>query len=192
MLYPYTETQRIVLRPAETADGAEIYHLLLRLGLNSLPRLDEFVATFDHGAAAIFAIHLRHDNQVVGFGTIQQLDPDGHVQVGIFTDAERAKYGIGGEAMMLLINYAFATWTFVRKVYFLTTEASMGAFGSALATVPREATLPEHVYFAGKLWDLHWYAVYRDGWEEQTARLVSRLAEGPRFIADADAEPAAL
>lgn len=190
MLYPYTETQRLVLRPAGPEDGESIYHLLLQLGVSSLPSLNEFTATFNQGAAAIFAIHVRHNDEVVGFGTLQQLDVNGHIQVGIFTDVERAKFGIGGEAMMLLINYAFATWDFVRKAYFLTTEASMAAFGSALSTIPREATLKDHSYFAGRLWDLHWYAVYRESWEDRAARLVARLAEGPQFLDET--EPAAL
>jgi RimJ/RimL family protein N-acetyltransferase len=185
VLTPYVETQRVVLRPAGSSDGEAVYDLLLRLGLHSLPSMESFLKTFDRNAAAMFAIHLRHNDELIGFGSLQQLDRNGHIQVGIFTDVAKARYGVGGEAMMLLVNYAFATWDHLRKVYFLTTEASLDSFGSALGTIPKEATLPQHSYFAGKLWDLHWYAVYRATWEQIGATVLARLVQGPQYLANA-------
>ncbi|MGP3912342.1 GNAT family N-acetyltransferase [Nonomuraea sp. 10N515B] len=182
MLSPHVETQRTALRPAGAADGTAVYELLLRLGHHSLPTLDTFLGTFDENVDALFAIQSRHGGDTVGYGSLHQLDPAGHIQIGIFTDTARARFGVGGEAMMLLVNYAFATWEQVRKVYFLTTDASLDSFGAALANVPREATFPQHSYFAGQLWDIHWYAIYREQWETEGALILDRLVRGPSLV----------
>ncbi|MBP2473523.1 RimJ/RimL family protein N-acetyltransferase [Crossiella equi] len=191
MLTAHAQTQRIALRPIEPGDGTAVYELLLRLGLHSLPPLETFLSTYDRGANAIFRITARHNGETVGFGSLQHLDPHGHIQVGIFTDPDKARLGIGGEAMMLLVNYAFATWEEVRKIYFLTTDVHLEAFGTTLARVPRELTLPEHVYFAGRLWDLHWYAIYREEWTALNAPVLDRLVRGPavRTTLEPAAEP---
>jgi hypothetical protein len=39
--------------------------------------------------------------------------------------------------MMLLVNYAFAAWPQVRKVYILTTDASRDRVRSRRLTIPR-------------------------------------------------------
>ncbi|MEU3168260.1 GNAT family protein [Streptosporangium sp. NPDC006930] len=180
MLIPHVETQRTALTIADPSDGVALYELLLGLGLHSMPPLKVFVDQLKkQDISAIFAIKLRHSGETVGFGTLHEMDPAGHIQVGIFTDTDKARYGLGGEAMMLLVNYAFATWEDIRKVYFVTTDASIDRIGWVGDLIPKEATLPKHMFFRGCLWDVHFYAIYRHMWEKQGADVLTRLVRGP-------------
>ncbi|MEU4835559.1 GNAT family protein [Streptosporangium sp. NPDC023615] len=180
MLIPHLETQRTTLSIADLSDGVILYELLLGLGLHSMPPLKVFLEQLKkQNISALFTIKLRQSGETVGFGTLHEMDPAGHIQIGIFTDTDKARYGLGGEAMMLLVNYAFATWENVRKVYFVTTDASIDRLGWVGDLIPREATLPKHMFFQGCLWDVHFYAIYRRIWEEKGADVLTRLVEGP-------------
>lgn len=180
MLTPYVETQRTSLSIADPSDGIALYELLLGLGLHSMPPLKVFLEQLaQQDISALFAITLRHTGETVGFGTLHEMDPAGHINIGIFTDTDKARFGLGGEAMMLLVNYAFATWDNVRKVYFVTTDASLDRLGWVGDLIPKEATLPEHMFFRGRLWDVHFYAIYRTMWQQQGADVLARLVQGP-------------
>lgn len=199
VLFPHIETQRVRLRPALAADGPATYELFLRTGMNNLPNMDVFVAGYSrelssHSAysrdlAAQFAIQQRRDGEEVGFGGLFELSPAGHVELGLYTDLRKADVGIGAEATLLFINYAFATWQ-IRKVYMRTTDASRWFFGGTLASMVRkEACLPDHMYFRGRLWDMDIYAIYRSEWDARGAALVERLVTGPRTGGDGHARP---
>ena len=189
VLFPHVETRRVRLRPATASDGTDNYELFLRNGMNNLPNLDMWLAAYSRDLAAHsaysrdlaghFVIQQRRDGADVGFGGLSELSPAGHCEVGLYTDLAKADVGIGAEATLLFINYAFATWR-VRKVYMRTTDAAVGFFGGTLAAISRkEAVLPQHQYFRGRLWDVYLYAVYREAWDERGAALVERLVGGP-------------
>lgn len=184
MLYPHLATKRTVLRPIGADDCDGVYALLSKLGLQSLPPIRSFRMTFDRGSAAMFAVRLRAGGDDVGYATLHHRSPAGHVQTGVFVDTERARFGIGGEVSTLIVNYAFAQWPGLRKVYFLTTDASIEGFGVGLGKSTLEATLPEHLFFRGRHWDLYYYSIDRAGWEASGARFLQRLVPaGPRRTA---------
>lgn len=175
MLYPHLATKRSVLRPMGPENGPEVYELLLKLGIQSLPARDVFLRTFDRGSAAMFSVRLRGGAEDIGYATLHQLSPAGHVQTGVFLDTDKARFGVGGEVSTLIVNYAFAHWPGLRKVYFLTTEASAEGFGVGLRMTTIEATLPGHMYFAGRHWDLSYYSIDRATWEATGALFLARL-----------------
>ena len=159
-----------------------LYDLLMKLGLESLPSVDDFAREYllamEHSIEMI-EVSLKKTGEIVGFGSIKEHDPAGHAKLGIFMDSERLPVGVGAEAMMMLVNYSFATWDDLRKVYAVTTEASLKSFGSALAASPREALLSDHMYFQGRLWDLHYYSVSRSAWISHGMPLLDRIVRGP-------------
>lgn len=178
MLFPYTETRRTLLRPATSADGREDYRIELRLGFNALPTLDEFMSAYAQHFAAHFAIHCHEEDEVLGFSSLFNLDPAGHIEAGLYTDPARAARGIGAEAALLTVNYAFAMWN-IRKVFFRATSASTASLGGTMAGMARqEAVFPEHIFFQGQLWDVSYFAVYRQQWEKKAAPLIQRLRAG--------------
>lgn len=195
LLFPYVETRRVRLRAASASDGTDTYELFLRNGMNNLPNMDMFLAAYSrefaaHSAyardlAAHFAIQQRRNEVDVGFGNLFELSPAGHIEVGLYTDLTKADVGIGAEATLLLINYAFATWR-VRKVYARTTDAALRFFGGTLGSIARrEAVLPEHQYFRGLLWDIYIYAIYRADWEARGRDVIQRLVASPGSERDA-------
>lgn len=178
MLTPYLETPRVALRPATQETAPEAYEFMRRTGLEPLTTLDEFQERFPAAAqkdVKVFAIHLRATSDVVGLGSLRDRDPAGHTKAGISMDTEKIPYGVGAEAMMMLVNYAFAAWPDIRRVYIETTDASLDRFKSGLAALRREATLPDHVFFRGRLWDMYYYAITRNVWQRGGAAMLERL-----------------
>lgn len=180
-LQPVLRSSRIYLRPATRADGTTLYGLLLDLGLNTLPTLDQWIdgGIASRNANAQFVIHRVSDESVVGFSALYELDGNaGHIKAGVYTGPNDHAPGVGAEACIFTINYAFAMWN-LRKVYFHTTEASLGSLGQALSRVAQqEAVLPEYQYFRGRLWDLYIYAIHRSEWETVGRPLAERLFAG--------------
>ncbi|MDQ4096275.1 MAG: GNAT family N-acetyltransferase [Actinomycetota bacterium] len=176
-IFPVLSTSRIRLRPATRADGAEFYHVLLELGLSTLPTLDHWIdgVLGFKDSAAQFAVHRKADDELLGFTALYQLDPNArHVKAGVYARFEQAR-GLAAEASVLTLNYAFAMWD-MRKVYFHTTEASLLHYGGAIAKVARrEAILQEYLFFRGQLWDVHVFAIHRQDWEGIGSQLVRRL-----------------
>lgn len=183
MLIPHLETRTIRFRPYTSADIEETYGLTLRVGLESMPTIDmleERVESASPGYLTSFMVELRRTGEVVGACSLKGPETAGHMFVAIYTDVGKTSYGVGAEAMTLLVNYAFANWEDVRKVYFVTTDASIERFETALFHMPREATLRDHAYFQGRFWDHYWYAIYREPWVRQVTPYVNRLATGER------------
>jgi len=175
MLHPHVETKRTRFRPLTSGDGEEFYALLSRLGIKSLPPVDDFLSTFDFGSEVMFAVEARRTGDTLGYASLQHKDPAGHIQAGIFIEGGRGGPGIGGEVSTLLVNYAFATWPEIHKVYFLTTDASAEGFGVGLVGTTLEGSLREHEYFQGRLWDLHYYSVTREEWTTEGVHFLERL-----------------
>ncbi|MFJ9555958.1 GNAT family N-acetyltransferase [Nocardiopsis sp. NPDC101807] len=179
MTTPHLETPRVRFRPIDEENVLDLYQLLLKLGIETLPSRDNFESSFravDDSEVTVLQIETKKDGEVRGFASIREHSPAGHAKIGIFMDPHGIPVGVGAESMMLLVNYAFARWEDLRKVYALTTDASLMHFGSALFATPREATLPGHVYFRGQLWDLHYYSVSRESWAGTGAKLLTRMA----------------
>ncbi|MFD3688542.1 GNAT family N-acetyltransferase [Nocardiopsis sp. NPDC058631] len=123
---------------------------------------------------ANFSIKSNGDDSSAGFSMLLDLDQDaGHVHTAVYIDPAAARRGIGADATLLTVNYAFAMWN-IRKVYFETTEASSGDFGAMLDKSP-EATLKDYIFFRGNLWDLKVCALTRDEWEKEPCEYVKKL-----------------
>ncbi|MEU3233635.1 GNAT family protein [Nocardiopsis alba] len=178
MLVPHLETRRVVFRTATPDSADDLYDSLLRAGLETLPALDDFRSGFEMAVQedfTLFAICLRSNGRFVGFGSLRDRDPAGHLKMGISMNTEMLSYGEGAEAMLLLANYGFARWEHIRRVYIESTEASIARFGAALSSLRSEVTLRDHTFFRGRLWDMHYYAVTRDEWERGGAPVLERL-----------------
>ena len=178
MLVPHLETARVLFRPATPDNADDLYDSLLSTGLEPLPSLDRFRDGFGdaiQSGATLFAMYLRSNDRFAGFGSLRDHDPAGHLKLGISMNQEKLPYGVGAEAMLLLANYGFARWDHIRRVYIESTEASIARFGSAISVLRSEATLRDHVFFRGRLWDMHYYAVTREAWERGGAPALERL-----------------
>jgi hypothetical protein len=177
MLFPYTESRRVTLRPAGPGDAAKAYEVLFRSGRGALPTVDRFVESFGRSMAACFLVERKDTGELAGFTTLSDLaQPAGHVRAEVNllpgqSDEVRA------DATALTTNFAFAMWR-VRKVYFHSTDpsaTSLGLDGEHQAMVRTEAVFPDHAYFYGKLWDVHVFAIRRDDWDTRGVDLLKQI-----------------
>jgi RimJ/RimL family protein N-acetyltransferase len=176
VLFPHVESKRIVLRAATAEDGPKAYDILFQLGRGGLRTLDAFLENFGRGVSAHFLIHRRDTGDLVGFSALSDLSPAGHLRADVHLVAGQPEEVVT-EANALTANFAFAMWR-TRKVYFHTSEASISSLGFAgeyAAMVCAEAVLPDHLYFHGRRWDLHVYAIYRDQWDVHGVDLLKQI-----------------
>lgn len=176
MLFPYTESRRIALRTASDQDAPRVYDILFRLGRGNLPLIDTFVAAFGRGMSAGFLIQQRDTDDVVGFSSLSELTPAGHILAETHLVAGQSDE-VRMDANALTANFAFSMWR-TRKVYFHATEtdvANLGFGGEHAAMVRTEAVLPDHTYFHGRLWDVHVLAIYRDQWDTHGVDLLKQI-----------------
>jgi RimJ/RimL family protein N-acetyltransferase len=171
------ESRRVRLVAAGDDDGVVLYRLLLGQGLSTLPTQKAFLTEFARGAAAQFRIERRDTGDATGFSSLHAFDPAGHVEFGIYTNPVTNLPGLGAEAALLTMNYAFTTWN-IHKVYIRTTEASLPSMGLSINMMAEEGILRDHLYFQGRHWDLHIFAMYREQWlgfgaERTLRRLIS-------------------
>jgi hypothetical protein len=164
----------VELRPASASDGTVFLQTLLDAGLESF----RFAANSAEGFKrldAMFLVLRRGGDEVLGFSTLHGISPAGHIRNGVYLDPRRAKLGIGSEAVQLTINYAFAMFN-VDAMIVQTTEASFAGFGLTDDDSQKEGVLAEHLYFRGRLWDLHSYRVRRADWESYVDWSPDRLS----------------
>jgi hypothetical protein len=144
MLFPYTESRHVELRPAAASDAAAVYDLLFRLGLAGLSMIDTYVEQFGRGKSACFLVHRRDadgGSALVGFSSLSDLTPAGHLQAEV-----RLLPGSGpdvvAEAHALTTNFAFSMWR-TRKVYFHATDPDPAAIGFGARVAPPQTALPQ-------------------------------------------------
>jgi hypothetical protein len=174
-MFPHTQTRRIALEPASAASARDnVLSTLLRTGLESVrPKADTVQAIMEMCCAAFLVRH-RITGNVLGFSMLHSLSPAGHVRCGLYLDPERARMGVGAEAVHLTVNYAFASYD-ITKVIAQTTQASFASFGLSDEEPSRTAILDNYLYFRGRFWDLHTFQVHRWEWEYYIGRKLDRI-----------------
>lgn len=164
MLFPHTTSRRLAFRPASTAHHADLIRTMLRTGIENVSPTGRAGNRDLSKCAAAFLITRRGSGDLLGFSTLHGLDPAGHVKAGVYLDPERARLGVGSEAIYLTINYAFAMFD-IAKVIAQTTEATFGSVGLTPQNDTATAILSDHLYFRGRHWDLHTFQLVRAEWE---------------------------
>ncbi|MEV4381661.1 GNAT family protein [Streptosporangium sp. NPDC049644] len=186
MLFPHTASRRIVLHPASSTDQADFAQVFVRTGVESIrPAVRPARGTMR--AHAIFHVTTRNTGERLGFGGLHALDPAGHIRCAVYLDPRRARLGVGSEAILLLVNYAFATLD-IDRVIGQTTEASFASFGIT-AGDQEIGALRDHMYFRGRHWDLHNFQIERAGWEEYVDRNTDRMLHPSLSWRTAPAQP---
>lgn len=172
-IFPHTMSRRVVLKPATDSDHAGFLQTLMRTGIESVRPAGTPAVSLARRCDAAFLVTLRGTGDSIGFGTLHGLDPAGHIRCGIYLDPRRSRFGVGAEAVHLLVNYAFAAFN-VSRVLTQTTEASFSAFGLSTEDSRIQGSLPNHLYFRGQLWDLYNGQIERRAWD----RYIDREMDG--------------
>ncbi|MGW0809540.1 GNAT family N-acetyltransferase [Nonomuraea sp. NPDC002799] len=187
MLFPHTASRRVVLHPASSTDQAGFAQVFVRSGVESIRPAMRAGGGGMMGAYAAFHVSTAGTGERLGFGGLHGLDPAGHIRCAVYLDPRRSRLGIGSEAVLLLVNYAFATLN-VDRVLGQTTEASFASFGITEGDQEIGA-LRDHLYFRGQLWDLHTFRIERPEWERYIDRNTRGMLPPPLTWRTAPARP---
>ncbi|MCK7624215.1 GNAT family N-acetyltransferase [Streptomyces sp. RS10V-4] len=165
MLFPHTTSRRLAFRPASTAHHADLIRTMLRTGIENVSPTGRAGNRDLSKCDAAFLVTRRGSGDLLGFSTLHGLDAAGHIKSGVYLDPERARLGVGSEAIYLTINYAFAMFP-IDRVIAQTTEATFGSVGLNSQDGSATAVLRDYLYFRGRHWDLHTYQLDRAEWEQ--------------------------
>ncbi|MBB5958548.1 hypothetical protein FHS29_005156 [Saccharothrix tamanrassetensis] len=156
--------RRVELRPGTADDGPRFYQTLLRVGVESLPAPGAFRKQFLGNLQAMFRIQRHGSDEVIGFATLRELGQARHIRLAVYVEKDRGRNGVSGEALYLVVNYAFATYN-VDTILCRTTEASFAYLrGGGDEFQKPIGIFPGHRYFRGRLLDLHHFLIFRDEW----------------------------
>ncbi|MET9294026.1 hypothetical protein [Streptomyces sp. NPDC003077] len=165
MLYPHIESRRIRLKPAGRDDAPAAYDILFRSGIGPLPMLDAYVEKFGAGLWACFMVHGTESDDLLGFSTLSELKPAGHLRAEVHLRPGTPE-DVRSEVNALSVNFAFSMWR-TRKVYFEVVDPTLAriGFGHHTKAMRAEAVLPEYVFRYGKPQDVHVISYSRENWE---------------------------
>jgi hypothetical protein len=182
VLTPYVATRRITLIPVDPPlEGAAIRALLAEDDLAEPDDVDVFQHTFPGDGQADttqFLIHRPDIERTVGFAALSELDLDrGGIQVHVLAKAVTTPHGMGLEATVLLVNYAFAVWP-IEQVYFPVRAKKAGHFNLP-AIISENAVLPDHLRRQKPSPELKVFSIHRDPWLKYGTKLLARLQRSP-------------
>ena len=172
-LRPVRPSDYDLIRAAELSD-----ELALRWRhRGATPSPEAFAHSLWVGVLTQYLVVTNHEPRVLGL--VSAYDADlraGTCFVG-FARFGRDDHSPGMvEGIVLLVEHLFAHWPF-RKLYGESIEFNTGDFGGLFGPLlVEEGRLREHVYLAGRHWDLCYLALYRDTWMAHRERLLAPAA----------------
>lgn len=193
---PPLASRRVRLRRIEEGDRRFIYELMsspdaggrVRYG-GSTPSPEKVAATLWDSVLAQFVVETVSSQHPVGLVAITSPDfRNGFAYVSALGQAPAQGSGLIAEAALLAFNYGFVTWPF-RKLYMEATDDSFQAFKSGTDRLFREeGRLLDHVFWNGRYVDVITLAVYRQTWEQLSARFSTILLDDSTTSPDGAAE----
>ncbi|CAN5732722.1 spermidine N1-acetyltransferase [soil metagenome] len=183
---PSLSGRRAQLRPLHQSDFDFLYQLAgdeevgfrwRTRGLTPAPYT--FLSLLWNGVDVQFVVVDSRTERLVGLVSAYGADTNaGHVRVAMMVAPDVMRSGWIVEAAILFIDYLFAVLN-LRKIYFdvpgFNYETSLGRLGRLFRT---EGTLVDHNYYAGRYWDQHILALYRDDWSALAERAAAFSRRG--------------
>jgi RimJ/RimL family protein N-acetyltransferase len=166
--------RRVELRPPGNPDFDFLYALStdddvgFRWGYRgTTPSPQAFAETFWADSLAQFVVMSTTTGERHGLARLYRADIEGgHCHVAVILQSGAAGIGLGAEAGLLVVNYAFAHWSF-RKLYFDVAGYNLELFASALAfEMTEEVRLRDYDFYGGRYWDRHVFSLSRSGFEK--------------------------
>ena len=167
--------RRVRLRPILQRDYEMLLQIELSEQLGPYWRLrgrtrapDSYSQNLWGGVLAQFIVIRRDTEQALGMVTVYNADVmDGHASFSAakFLRADRSTLILQGSILML--DYSFAYFP-LRKIYLEVNEYNLSQFSSGVGRILKpEGVLRAHSFAAGRYWDKHIFAIYRDDWSQR-------------------------
>jgi len=111
-----------------------------------------------------FAVVGQASSEVIGHAIAYDADfRHARCAIGIALRGEATGRGLGVEAGVLFVSYLFQTWPF-NKLFLEVPAFNLPQVRSLTDHLVREATIPQHQYFAHEYHDLHIFSIKREAW----------------------------
>jgi RimJ/RimL family protein N-acetyltransferase len=184
-LAPRTSTGRVSLRAILDDDLPSLYAILtgpdnFRFRFRGfMPSREQFAAELNQGYLTQFTVAGERRSEVLGVAGVYNANVhDGTAYLSVMVDSSHTGTGTGVEALLLMADYCFRVWTF-RKLYLETAAYNYDAFASGAGSFFEvEGRLRDHLYYAGRHWDLIIASIRRETWPESGGRMLRALT-GP-------------
>lgn len=167
-----TSYQNWTLRPVQPNDVPMLYEWVMDPRVNHrwttrgmLIPYDKFVHRVWDDVLVSLLVY-DGDGQPVAWATASSADlHSGHCSAAVVVDPNRSKASaIGPRTVCLLLRYVFAIYPF-RKVYLESPEFAVRDFRTALGRLLTvEGVLSEHLYYAGRYWDMYILGMTAASW----------------------------
>jgi RimJ/RimL family protein N-acetyltransferase len=191
----------VELQPVRPTDYDFLYSLATsgessarwRFGATT-PSPEAFARSLWEGVVAQFVVRARSSARPLGL--VSAYRPDmlaGHVGAAVLLDPAAQCTGWALESFSLLVDYLLDNWD-LNKIYLEYPAFNRGQFFYAIrrGLVMEEATLRDHVFAFGRLWDFHIAAIYRERWERWRAARVPIAGKLQRANVVEGAHPAGI
>lgn len=159
----------VELRPAMGNHYARLYEIAVtdeiawrwRYG-GAIPSYDEFLKGFSHGVLSQLVVTRPSSSEAIGLAVLYGANlQSSTAYLAVVVTPELVGSGVGAEAAILFLRYAFRTWNLV-KVYLEFPEFNLPQFRSGLGRYFHlEGRLKAHYYHDGRRWDQLICAIYR-------------------------------
>jgi RimJ/RimL family protein N-acetyltransferase len=138
------------------------------------PRPEAFIGELWDGVLTQFIVERKDQRERLGLVTAYEpLARDGHCKIAAIFRPDTRIWPL--EAVFLFVNYLFAEFGF-RKLYGEVIEYNLDAFASAIGRwLETEGVLRGHELHAGRYWDVHILALWRERFELDRERLLARI-----------------
>lgn len=131
--------------------------------VGTVPTIEAFRESLWAGVLTQFVVAERATGNPVGTVAAYSADLNhGHAYVGAAMVESLQETGLGIEAVLLFVQYLFATWSF-RKLYFDVPEYNLRTVArSTGGLLHEEGRLRAHTHYGGHYWDRVTLALYRE------------------------------
>ena len=137
----------------------------------AFPDAADFARSMVNGVLVQFIVQKKGSSEPVGLVTAYNANHrEGWVYVAGLSAPSQFHTGLVLEGVRALVSYLFLVWP-LRKIYFESIEFNTKAFSNIPEKLLiEEGRLKDHVFYAGKYWDLVTFATYARDWSEFSAQ----------------------
>ena len=179
----------VTLEPVTTSDGAELTDLERRRQL--LPGLGGPYHTPNLASRYLPAMAVRDNQNGRMIGLLETGELIGYPGVAVmlvYVDPELARPGVAMEATGIYSPMIFDSGAAILHIEVLSFNSASNRIFQKRQREP-QARLRQHIYVAGRFWDLLIYSFDRADWDALMAKLKRALPGGQRQIAALGGKP---
>lgn len=178
---PTIVTKRLILRPLEHADAADVQHLAgdwdVASTTQNIPHpypdgaaeqwIESTHSQYQRGSGVAFAITLRENGELIGVISLSIHSQPESAEIGYWVGKPYWNHGYATEAAMAMLDYGFNT-LHLNRLYarHMSRNPASGRVMQKIG-MQHEGRLRQHEKKWGKLEDMEYYGILKDEFSEK-------------------------